>query len=333
MIVRDREIPTEPGLQAGPQLGTIAGAGEAECLVRPASLRFVTMPLPRPRSLRSAWTALVAPVLFACGAPAAAPVPAPLPAPAPPVADPLESPWIVSTTAGSIAHRLVLESELTSRVDSVVAVDSVRTEGRIEWSRLAGEPAGRLSGLITAYGMSRDTLAPVAPAGLMLPMPVAAQDARGEAPVVVQRPDPAACGLEAAAAALLREVVVAPPRRLERGTTWHDSASYTICRDSIPLAVTSRREYRVTGAERRGEALVVLVERRSRLTLQGEGRQFGEAIAISAEGEGLVTLAVRTAGAFVLDGSGESTLRMTMRGRRRSQELTQHTRITISTAP
>ena len=146
-----------------------------------------------------------------------------------------------------------------------------------------------------------------------------------------REPEPSGCGLDAAAALGVRELFLAMPRRLEPGTTWSDSARYTICRDSIPLGVEAVREFRVTAAERRAGGIVVLLARRSRVTMHGEGRQYGETVVIEATGESTAQLAVRLVGAYIESGSGESTLRMTMRGRRRSQELTQHTRIEILT--
>jgi hypothetical protein len=213
----------------------------------------------------------------------------------------------------------------------VARQDTIRTAVSAEWSRVAGDSPTRISGLLTSYRVSADTGEPVLPAGLLVPLPFSAVDGTGSVPLRFTRPDPAGCGIDAAAVLALRDLFVTPPRRLEVGTAWQDSAQYTICRDSIPLAVRSVREFRVVGAERRGEGIAVTVERRTRVAMHGEGRQFGEALVIEAEGEGLARLVLGLRGGIVIGGDGESTLRMTMRGRRRSQELTQHTRIVIST--
>lgn len=269
--------------------------------------------------------------LAAACAPASAPAverPRPETA-APPAPDPLAAPWLVEPARGAVTQSLRAEASLTSRVDTTTRLDTVRSELRVEWTRITGDGASRLSGLLTDFRVSVDTAPPVPPAGLSLPIPVVALDGVGAIAPRVSRPDPAGCGPDAAAAAGLRELLVTLPRRLEPGTTWSDSARYTVCRDSIPLAVETVRTFRALSAERRADGVVVMLERTSRVTMRGEGTQFGEAIAIEATGDGRARLVVQLAGGQVIEGDGESELRMTMRGRRRSQELTQRTRITI----
>lgn len=268
----------------------------------------------------------------ACVAPAPAAAPRPVTeAPIPAAIDPLSAPWIPEVTRGSVTQQLQLEATLVSRIDTVERRDTIRTALTAEWSRVTGDGALRISGLVTSFRVSSDTSEPSTPTGILLPLPFTALDADGALPARLVRPEPSGCGLDAAAALGVREFFLSMPRRLEPGTAWSDSSRYTICRDSIPLSVESVREFRVTGAERRARGIVVLVERRSRVTMRGEGKQFGESIVIEAGGDGQAQLAVRLTGAFIEAGSGESTLRMTMRGRRRSQELTQHTRLAILT--
>lgn len=271
-------------------------------------------------------------LLVACAAPSPTPAPRPVTeAVASDPHDPLAAPWSIDATSGSIAQEVRLEASLVSRVDSVERRDTIRTVVSAEWSRIRGDGALRLAGLLTGFRVSADSTEPVTPAGLLLPVPFSAVEGSGAAQARVTAPDPGGCGPDAAAMSVLRELFVTLPPRLEPGTGWRDSSSYVICRDSIPLTIGSAREFRVLGAERRDDQVVVLLERRSRTTMHGEGHQFGEPLSIIAEGEGLARLAVRLAGGFIVAGTGESELRMTMRGRRRSQELTQRTRMEIMT--
>jgi hypothetical protein len=266
----------------------------------------------------------------ACAAPAAAPAPRPAAeAVAPAAADPLAAPWSVTATSGPITQEIRLEASLVSRVDSVERRDTIRAVVSAAWSRVHGDGAARLAGLLTGFRLSADSAEPLTPAGLRLPVPFSALDGVGALQARFTSPDPAGCGLDAAAASALREVFVTMPQLLTPGTRWRDSSSHVVCRDAIALSVQSAREFRVIGAERRDGHIVVLLERHSRTTMRGEGLQFGESITVEAQGEGEAQLAVRLAGGFVVAGSGESVLRMTMRGRRRSQELTQRTRIEI----
>jgi hypothetical protein len=277
-------------------------------------------------------TAVAVSTLLACTAPAVTPAPRPVVlAPTPAAVDPLSAPWTVDAGSGAIKQRLTFEGALVSRVDTVERRDTLRTVVAAEWSRVSGDGAARLAGLLTDFRVSADSTEPVTPDGLLLPVPFAATNGAGAAQARLTSPDPASCGLDAAAVSALREVFITLPRRLEPGTSWRDSSTYVVCRDSIALTVRSEREFRVTGAERRDGMVVVLLERRSRTTMRGDGHQFGEPLTIEAEGDGHVQLAVRLSGGFVVSGSGESELRMTMRGRRRSQELTQRTRIEIVT--
>lgn len=269
---------------------------------------------------------------WGCAAPPAVLAPRPVAAPAPVASDPLAAPLVVTATSGSVSQQVRLETSLVSRVDSTERRDIVRAFATVAWSRLAGDSPARISGLLTAFGVSADSVAPYSPAGLLLPLPFAGVDGGAGAQVRFTRPEVGGCGSDAAAVQLLRELFVSPPRRLEAGTTWADSAQFAVCRDSITLDVRSVRTFRVTSAERRGGETVAIVERTSRVSMQGEGRQFGESLTIAAEGEGTAQLAIRLTGGFVVAGEGDATLRMTMRGRRRSQELTQRTRISI-TAP
>lgn len=269
----------------------------------------------------------------ACAAPPAVPAPLPAPVQQPPsVRDALEAPWSIARPAGSFAHTLRLTSYLVSRVDSVERTDSSSTVVVVSWSRLAGAEPARLSGLVTTYVTGNATEAPAPVPGLLLPLPFSAVDAQGARQARFDAASSASCSPAAAVLQPLRELFVSVPSRLAPGTSWSDSAVYAICRDSIPLTVHSSRTFRVVGAERRGELVVVLVDRTSAVTLRGEGTQFGEPLSIAAEGSGSMRLALSRESGSILDARGDAELHMTMRGRRRSQDLRQRTRIEI-TAP
>jgi hypothetical protein len=268
---------------------------------------------------------------MACARPAPRANPAARPeAPAAAVATPdrLEAPWQISAATAGITQRLRIVSELESTIDTVLRRDSSVLELGLTWSRLAGTAPERISGLVTSVrlGISDSLLA--TPVGVLVPLPFSAT--RGVAGgAELSSPDLASCAATAALVAPLREALSFPPKRLTPGLLWTDSSTVSVCRDSIPLTVAAQRQYRVLSAQAEGSDVVVLLERRTRVQMQGRGTQFGEPIEISAEGEGSTSLVLRLAGAYVLRANGAQELRMTMRGRRRTQELRQRSRIEI----
>ncbi len=244
--------------------------------------------------------------------------------------------WIVTHASSARTHDLHVTATLVSRVDSLERVDTLRATARTTWTfspapiAAAGVPA-RISGSLVRYAVGlggEGELSP--PPGLPLPFVYAAEQASpGEMPqLTLPRPDD--CGGGAAAVAALRELWISPPDTLFVGRTWTDSARYLTCRDSVPLSVETERRFTVVGAERRGDAPVVLIERQSASRMSGSGTQFGEPLDITAEGSGTMLLSLALDGQ-VIGGEGEAVLRMEMRGRRRAQQLEQRARITIVT--
>ncbi len=284
----------------------------------------------RVRTLRFALLGAVS-LALSCASPAVAPAPRPAPASAAPaVRNALEAPWAVARRIGSFANTIRLSSVLVSLVDSVERSDSSTAIVRVSWTRLAGDEPARLSGLVSEYGVGVGMLDPAPLVGLRLPVPFSATDGRGAVQAQLDVALSGACSLSAAVLQPARELFVSPPPSLQAGSSWGDSLSYTICRDSVPLQVRSARTFKVVGAERREEVVVVLVDRTSAVTMLGEGTQFGETLKIAAEGTGTMRLELRLDDGSVFTAFGEAELKMTMRGRRRSQDLKQHTRIEIT---
>ena len=283
-----------------------------------------------PRRLAGVLTGVLA-VAIACAPPASAPSPRPVAVPdAPGMRDLLDAPWTVRRPAGTHTNAIQLSSELVSRVDSVESTDSTTAAVSVTWTRLAGGEPARISGLVTDYRVGSAAAEPGPLAGLLVPVPFSAAEGRSTTQAQLEVPPSAACSLAAAVLQAVRELFVSAPPRLVAGDTWSDSSTYAICRDSIPLEVRSARLFRVIGAERRGNAaVVVLLDRTSTVTLRGEGTQFGEQVSIAAEGSGAMRLELNLESGAVVAARGDAELRMTMRGRRRSQDLKQHTRIEI----
>ena len=268
--------------------------------------------------------------------PEPAPVGAPIPDPEKPVPiDPLAEPWLVGTPVLPVTHELVLTTAVRAAADAAALTaaraDSSRTTLTVRWDS-AGRASVR-SGAVLSFRVG--AAAPsgggvmAVPVGLTLPLSLAAVvDAEGGA-VRITEPRESGCGSAAAVAQMVREVLVAPPRRLTRGLTWADSLRTTICRDSIPLALTSIRHYVVEDARVQEGRAIVVIRRRSSTTLSGTGTQFGEAVTISGEGEGELLFGLRLDDGQMTEGNGVSSLTLTLVGRRKTQVVAQSARLEI----
>lgn len=271
--------------------------------------------------------------LTACGgALPAARAPEVAPAAVAPV-DLLATPWRLGNARAVRTQRITVTASLTSRVDSLVRTDSVASELLVTWgddSRAANAP---LPVRVVRYGVrvAPDTTWRVPP-GVESPLELLATPEREAVPALCASPAPACTAANIAAAQGWQESWLGLPNSLAPGTTWRDSTSYSVVRDSIPLAVTSVREFTIREAVLRDGAVVVVIDRRSTQQLAGEGRQFGEGVRITGRGEGLMRLEVALANGAVLRGDGTALLALQLVGRRRTQELLQESHITI-TAP
>jgi hypothetical protein len=272
-------------------------------------------------------------LMTACGgALPAARAPEAAPAAAEPV-DLLATPWRLGNGRAVRTQRIQVEAQLTSRVDSAVRTDSVASELVVSWGDDLRSSSAPLPVRLVQYSVrvAPDTLWRVPP-GVTIGAELAAIPVRGAVPALCSDPAPACTAANIAAVQGWQESWLGLPNAMELGTTWHDSTTYTVLRDSIPLAVTSVREFTVREAVVRAGAVVVIVDRRSTQQLDGEGRQFGEAVRITGSGEGVMRLEVALTSGAVLRGDGTSLLTLKLVGRRRTQTLTQESHLTI-TAP
>ena len=253
--------------------------------------------------------------------------------PATPVAravDPLAPPWVVRDAGMRRKQQVEVRALLTSQVDSLVRVDTLRSFLEVAWSSVPGTTPPRVAGLITDVRGALGDAGLTAPAGLSLPFSFTSEirDASSQPTFLV--PDASSCSSVAGTVVHgVRETWLTLPDTLAPGRVWADSSVYLTCRDGIALTVEVVREFTPSVARRRDGQLVVLITRRSRSRVAGDGVQFGEPIVLLGEGEGLLSLEVALVGGVILYGEGTSELRLEMRGRRRSQRLVQESRILI----
>jgi hypothetical protein len=276
-------------------------------------------------------------------APTAGPAPttvgAPIPVPEKPVPiDPLAEPWLVGVPRATITHQIEVTTAVraAATVNALPAapVDSLRTTLSIRWD--SGGAARRRAGLVTSYALGailpRGVPAMTTPAELALPIAVTAEVDVGRQMVRIISPLASSCTADAAVAQAVREVLLAPPERLRRGLSWTDSLRTTVCRDAIPLMLTSARLYVVEDARVQDGRAVVVIRRRSTTTWSGTGTQFGEPVTIAGEGQGELLFGLRLDDGQITDGNGVSSLTLTLTGLRKTQVVTQSARLEIRRA-
>lgn len=209
-------------------------------------------------------------------------------------------------------------------VDTLTRTDTVASRTWLEWSSVPGSQPQRVVGMVRDFAVQAggdSTWMPVA--GLAFPVTFAALvDGSGQQPRF-ESPDPAGCDPRTAAVQALRDAWSAPPEALAIGTTWSDSATYTICRDGVLLRAAGRRSYTVDGAELRDDRLVLRVQRRADVQIDGRGIQFGDSVTVTGRSMSQGTLLLSLDGGAIVSGDIRSELRLEMRGRRRTQQLVQ----------
>ena len=247
--------------------------------------------------------------------------------------DLLATPWRLGNGRAVRTQRIEVLATLTSRVDSLVRTDSVASDLVVTWGDDARSTSAPIPIRVTRYAVrvAPDTTYRVPP-GVTGDFVLSATPQPSGIPALCREAAPGCSAANIAAAQGWQESWLGLPSALEPGTTWRDSTVYTVLRDSIPLAVTSVRDFTVREAFVRDGAVVVVVDRRSTQRLVGEGSQFGEPVRITGSGEGVMRLEVALENGAVLRGDGTSMLTLELVGRRRSQSLTQESHLTI-TAP
>lgn len=240
--------------------------------------------------------------------------------------------WIVRRTGAPVEQTIHIAAVLESRYDTVSAprIDTVQSQLTVTWSEPSMGYPRRFLGSVTDYrvgGVVGDTLSRLPE--IALPFSFNARQ-----PVPSSIPEfitPGAdCGVSPGMVVpVVRELWLSMPDTLRPGREWADSGTYTVCRDSIPLTVRVTRLFRVVDGTWRDSAVVVRVERRSTTRLDGSGRQFGEPVRITGEGTGTMMYEVDVQSGVAAFASGDAELHLTLISRRRTQQLTQRSRISL----
>jgi hypothetical protein len=245
--------------------------------------------------------------------------------------DSLAGPWVITGAERPRAQRVDLTAVLESRSDSSLRVDTIATRAWYDWSEHPDATPRRVAGMVRAFAVRSggDSLwrvldAPSLPVSFIAEVPWA-----GGAPEL-QLPKVGGCDPQSAIVPGWRETWVAPPRELSVGTAWRDSSDSPLCRDGIVLRASVVRDFVVEGVTVGGGRMRVVVRRNSHAVVSGSGVQFGDSVHFLGAATGVARLELLPDGAIIADGAGSSELRLTMRGRRRTQELVQRSALVIA---
>ena len=218
---------------------------------------------------------------------------------------------------------------ITIRLDTSSRTDTISSHAEMVFT--AAPVTGDVNGSVDAFLVQGSGNAAATPAGLAVPFPLRAEySARGPQLEFTAPREAAPCASNALAVTQsLRDLWFRPPDTLRVASTWEDSSSYVVCRDGVPLRATVHRTFRVTGTAERDGRVLLTIARQSRTTIEGNGAQFGEAVAVSGAGSGQLTYDFDPENGEVLGANGNATLDFSLRSRLRTQVVRQTVEIRI----
>lgn len=243
-------------------------------------------------------------------------------------------PWSWAPVRERRAYLVTQRALITTRQDTLTKIDTVASELGAAFTQFVS--ANRISGSLTLFRVTSGSRPPATPAGITLPITVAASATPTGLGAALQwilttPAEGAACSSVAWSVAQgLRDLWFRAPDTLRVGTTWRDSTSYMSCRDGIPLQLAVRRDFRVRAVAERDGRAVLIIQRESHTTLLGDGVQFGEPVKFTGAGSGTLQFELAPATGEFLGGSGTSTLEFTMQSRLRTQRVQQAAVITLA---
>jgi len=116
---------------------------------------------------------------------------------------------------------------------------------------------------------------------------------------------------------------VLAPLELHTGMTWTDSTSVELCSGSIPIVVTSVRNFRILGESLSGATPVILLEKCEKLHSAGEGSSGQHRVLLNSEGSGVGQVAIDRATGLLVDDTSTYTAIVSIRSSGRDQRFTQ----------
>jgi hypothetical protein len=239
-----------------------------------------------------------------------------------------DSSWQYRPASRRLAYAVDQRAQLVIREDAAASVDSVSSHAEVAFSVSA--LTNQVTGVVTAFSARHSGEVGAVPQGLSLPLPFTATFGDGGRELIFVAPSAPSC-LSPSVPVLhtLRDLWFKTPDTLRVGTTWADSASYSSCRDGVPLRSVVTRTFRVTSGGRLGGRLQLIVRRVLQTTINGDGTLAGEPVSVRGTGTGELEYTLDPVGGEVVSARGSSSLELTFHGKLRTQTVRQAGEIRI----
>ena len=246
----------------------------------------------------------------------------------------VRGPWIRHASALRQSYVLDQRAEIRFSQDSLVRLDSVSSHSEITFATIP--QTVRITGVLQVFRVLGPSREYKEPSGLRLPFAFSAEFPSGAwqvdfAPLSAPLSAPDLCaGSELAVVQSLRDLWFQVPDTLRLGLQWHDSASYPLCRDGIPLHFSVRRDFRITRAAEEEGRHVLSVERVSGSSVAAEVVQSGRRVTVTGVGTGTFSYALDPRSGEIISARGSTILNLLLDNGLRVQRVQQVSEIRIA---
>ena len=245
-----------------------------------------------------------------------------------PVVSPSVRSWTIMPDGESHAYTSRAVTTLELRTDSGAVRDSFTIvldfSARVEQS----EAVSRIGGTIDRLERQSHAQASEAEAATGLPLPFSGRILSGglvldslAGRVVGTVADCENAGLNQMAVVQRNLPVV--PFVLRTGMSWTDSSTVAACTGTVPVQLTTVRNYRVLGEARNSGSPAIVLDRTDRITATGEGTQGQHRIGVQAAGTGSARIFLEPGTGLLKLNEGEYRTEVVVRSSGRLQRFVQ----------
>jgi hypothetical protein len=230
---------------------------------------------------------------------------------------------VIAARTTDATYQLITNAVITTRADSLIRVDTAQSV-----TALRVTPRG------SAYDIVLDShVVRVGPTpAVRLPVgarAVARLTASGMFEFIGAGLEPCV-GPARSAFESTRELWVRWPDSVRADTRWSDSSTTIICRDGIPLSLTTVRQYRL---EEPSTDSLLVIRRDGRVQVRGQGSLRGDTTTIVGDGTSDALLFIRPHTGWIDSARVGGMLRLEVRGSVRTQRVEQRTAGLMRRAP